>query len=608
MVKRGEQSHGGVENKDENFKIERLLNQHPMFSHAEASLINRQESNSIDPGSDYLKVLGIWFGRAGACTKTWEERVAKVQQKLSMWGQRSLSIVGKNLVIRSSELDFTLGGWEFATDVKEACNFLRECRHKELIYEMCSSLVAQHCDAKLQMNCGIISSEQYYFLIHLYFSTSSAHVDHADQQFLLSFELQDSSPKSNPARKSLLNLHCNPSAPSSWISAALSSPCTRPPVSLKSLPVSCHCRDCRSPLKQLPCSASRQTKVGPPDSVVSFTSETWSSCPRGCDCREGLKYVNCSAASLHQIPATFPTDTEQLDLSENNLTILPAKAFQSLWRMNILLISSSNVQQVDDGAFAVLENLWRLDLQRNEIRQLGNSFSIGLSFLNELILSDNNLKKLNSLMFQYLDNVQKLFLNNNQISEIPSGAFRSMTRLRQLHLQNNRLDSLNNGVFFMLQSLEVLDLQGNQIKDIDTGVFTSLTSLTLLNLSKNGLERIKFKTFLGIQTWGTHILLSENNWTCDCELQRVFGKLLSVQRLIVNDYVNVICLEPPALRDVPLASVDTQLCIAETVTVLIITVTVFITVVAAIVMAERNRKKRTGKHWSEESEDFDSQD
>ncbi|XP_055494494.1 leucine-rich repeat-containing protein 17-like [Leucoraja erinacea] len=343
-------------------------------------------------------------------------------------------------------------------------------------------------------------------------------------------------------------------------------------------------------------------------SVVNPTSDPWAVCPRGCNCREGLKYVNCTSATLHQIPTSLPQDTEHLDLSNNNLTVLPTKAFHTLWKMNILLISSCNVKHVEDGAFALLENLWRLDLQRNDIRQLGSSFSTGLSFLTELILSDNNLDRISSQMFQYMDNVQKLYLDKNSIDHIMNGAFRSMTRLRHLHLQDNRLDFLDNGVFFMLQSLEVLNLQGNRIKDVDTGVFTSLTSLTILNLSRNGLERIKFKTFLGIQTWGTHILLSQNNWTCDCELQRVFGKLHNVQRLIVDDYDEVICLEPPALRDLPLASVDTQLCIAETVTVLVITFTVFITVVAAIVMAERSRKKRTGKHWSEESEDLDSQD
>eukprot|EP00061_Rhincodon_typus_P004516 g22787.t1 len=58
--------------------------------------------------TDYLKVLGIWFGGAGACTKTWGERVKKVRQKLSRWEHRSLSIAGKNLVIRCKVLSVLL--------------------------------------------------------------------------------------------------------------------------------------------------------------------------------------------------------------------------------------------------------------------------------------------------------------------------------------------------------------------------------------------------------------------------------------------------------------------------------------------------------------------
>ena len=51
-----------------------------------------------------MKVLGIWFGGAEACNKNWQERIAKVKQKLGMWGGRSLSIAGKNLVIRCEVL------------------------------------------------------------------------------------------------------------------------------------------------------------------------------------------------------------------------------------------------------------------------------------------------------------------------------------------------------------------------------------------------------------------------------------------------------------------------------------------------------------------------
>eukprot|EP00061_Rhincodon_typus_P008421 g31011.t1 len=54
--------------------------------------------------TDDLKVLGIWFRGARTHAKTWEERIAKVRQKLSFWEYSSLSIAGKNLAIRCEAL------------------------------------------------------------------------------------------------------------------------------------------------------------------------------------------------------------------------------------------------------------------------------------------------------------------------------------------------------------------------------------------------------------------------------------------------------------------------------------------------------------------------
>eukprot|EP00061_Rhincodon_typus_P011065 g35817.t1 len=53
----------------------------------------------VNRGKNSLRVLGIWFRGAGAWTKTWEERVIKVRQKLGKWEHRTLSFAGKNLVI-----------------------------------------------------------------------------------------------------------------------------------------------------------------------------------------------------------------------------------------------------------------------------------------------------------------------------------------------------------------------------------------------------------------------------------------------------------------------------------------------------------------------------
>uniref|UniRef100_A0A8C6XFQ1 Uncharacterized protein n=1 Tax=Naja naja TaxID=35670 RepID=A0A8C6XFQ1_NAJNA len=273
----------------------------------------------------------------------------------------------------------------------------------------------------------------------------------------------------------------------------------------------------------------------------------------------GTMFVNCSGVHALVFNLTFPSDAEHLDLSQNNLYSIPWKSLSSLWKLQVLLLSSNSIHKVGERTFISLGRLHKLDIGRNDISFLGNSFSVGLISLHELIL---------------------LNLQNNNISSIEMGTFRSLSRLRQLYLQNNCLHALPNRLFSMLQHLEILNLEGNMIKII----------------------HIKFKTLLSLQTPGTHILLSDNPWFCDCDLQRVFAKLHSVRRLILDDYYNMTCMEPHLLRNLPLSAVDTELCIAETVTVLVITFTVFVTVVAAIVMAERNRKKRAEKRWNEDSD------
>lgn len=155
----------------------------------------------------------------------------------------------------------------------------------------------------------------------------------------------------------------------------------------------------------------------------------------------------------------------------------------------------------------------------------------------------------------------------------------------------------------MTRNLEELGLSANKLEHLEVGVLSPLTSLALLNLTYNNLTEVDFKAFLSLDTRSTHIHLRENPWTCDCDLQRVFRKVHSVHRLQLDDYNNLSCYLPEELRGYLLQDVDNQLCFAETVTVLIITVTVIFTVVAAIIMAEKKRKKTNKeKHWTEVSE------
>ncbi|XP_063788623.1 slit homolog 1 protein-like [Pseudophryne corroboree] len=312
-------------------------------------------------------------------------------------------------------------------------------------------------------------------------------------------------------------------------------------------------------------------------------------CPSLCLCDAKSLFVNCSGTNLSTILIFPPLVTEFLDLSGCSLYVLPP--LHNLWRLRTILLAQNAILEVGDGSWRGLQSLEILDLKGNKIGNLSSSFSLGLDSLTHLFLAHNLLHTIPKHSFQHLHSLEQMDLQGNLISKLQPGAFRSLTQVRRLQLQNNVLQSLRNDDFSVLQRLEFLDLSGNQIQDLPSGVLAPLHSLILLNLQHNKLRHLRFQTLSGLPAPGTLLLLSYNPWECDCDLQRVFGKLASLQRISLQDGEDLRCADPPALRGKPLTSLDTRLCVAETVTVLVITLTVAVTVVGAIVTAERNRKK-----------------
>ncbi|KAI1884150.1 hypothetical protein AGOR_G00223480 [Albula goreensis] len=331
-------------------------------------------------------------------------------------------------------------------------------------------------------------------------------------------------------------------------------------------------------------------------------------CPYHCLCYESSDLVDCHSKGFTQVPHGLPHGTWLLDLGGNNLGALQRSTFAGLWSLRILVLSSSGIQLLQPQALSSLSFLEKLDLSHNELRRLPPDFSHSLSSLRELRLDNNYLEHLDLPSLERLESLEKLDLSHNRIETVELGAFRGLSRLRHLYLQGNQLAAVREGMLTMLLGLEVLLLGHNNISTIETEALMSLHSLSLLSLEGNQLKHLKFKTFLNLHTPGTHLLLSGNPWDCDCDLHRVFSKLLSVRHLHVDDYRNVTCYEPAQLAGASLAWVDSQLCVAETATVLVITLTVLVTVVAAIFMAERNRKKNQGKVGTRSESELDLQE
>lgn len=166
-------------------------------------------------------------------------------------------------------------------------------------------------------------------------------------------------------------------------------------------------------------------------------------------------------------------------------------------------------------------------------------------------------------------------------------------------MEGNRLNVLKDGQLNRQQTLEVLLLNYNNISKIEAESLAPLRRLSLLGLKGNQLEHIRFKTFLKLQTTSTYLQMSLNPWICDCELQRIFGKINHVRHLQVEDYKDIICHAPAQLAGSLLASMDSQLCIAETASVLVITITVMLAVIGALVKAERNHKNKQASSEAE---------
>ncbi|XP_017294343.1 reticulon-4 receptor-like 2 [Kryptolebias marmoratus] len=325
-------------------------------------------------------------------------------------------------------------------------------------------------------------------------------------------------------------------------------------------------------------------------------------CPGSCLCYESSDLVDCRSRGLHQVPPGVPHGGWLLDLSGNKLKEVRTRSFVGLWSIKILLLSNNSIHVLHPQCLSSLQFLERLDLSFNRLRRLPQDLTRSLSCLQELRLDHNLLQHVDSSSLGDSDNLRKLDLSHNRIRTVDVRAFSGLSRLRFLSLQGNRLNVLREGLLSRQQSLEVLLLGHNNISEIQTEALAPLRSLTLLGLQGNQLEHIKFKSFLKLQTTSTHLQMSLNPWMCDCDLQRVFGKIQHVRHLHVEDYQDIVCHAPPQQADSPLSSMDSQLCMAETASVLVITITVMLAVVGALVKAERNRKNKQAASDAEAQE------
>lgn len=189
------------------------------------------------------------------------------------------------------------------------------------------------------------------------------------------------------------------------------------------------------------------------------------SCPAVCACKwkGGKQTVECVDRALITVPEPVDPATQVLDLSGNNLQILPQEAFARTGLVNLqrVYLRSCNIGQIHDRAFKGLTNLVELDLSHNLLTQIPSNSFKDAPFLRDLTLAQNPILKVHSDALNNLGSIVKLDLSRCDIRDIAADAFRNLRSLESLKLSHNKLRDLPLSSLERIEKLRAIDLSDN---------------------------------------------------------------------------------------------------------------------------------------------------
>lgn len=190
-----------------------------------------------------------------------------------------------------------------------------------------------------------------------------------------------------------------------------------------------------------------------------------SSCNSVCTCKwkGGKQTVECIDLALITIPEDLDTSTQVLDMSGNNLQILPRDTFIRTGLVNLQKVYLRNCRlgQIDDLAFNGLTNLVELDLSHNLLTAVPSAILPHIPSLRDLTIAGNPIQKVESHVFKATHTLTKLDLSHCEIQMIAPDAFKGLTSLHFLKLNGNKLPELRPRTIDTLSKLHNVELHDN---------------------------------------------------------------------------------------------------------------------------------------------------
>lgn len=228
-------------------------------------------------------------------------------------------------------------------------------------------------------------------------------------------------------------------------------------------------------------------------------SSVWA-CPRECLCLSQIQ-VLCNTGNLTEIPHDFPRETQEIVITNQNISVIPPKTFSHLKQLRRLILDSNNISEVRPFAFKDLRDMVEISVQDNPISHLPGFAFAGIRNVTNLYLGYNRLTQIDGYAFAGTEHIQMLLLNNNPIKTVNSSAFSGLKNIEFLYLPAG-VRRLQSDAFNGLENVGVLKLAYLDLTEMSPFTFRGLKSVRMLTIENSDLATIRKRAFHGMSNIG----------------------------------------------------------------------------------------------------------
>ncbi len=176
-------------------------------------------------------------------------------------------------------------------------------------------------------------------------------------------------------------------------------------------------------------------------------------------------YLTPTALQTALYGLRFAVGLREINLDNNNLTVLTEKTFQYLAKSSLtkIRLQKCGLTEVHPGTFDHLPKLSSIDLEYNSLHTIEECTFQGLRLLKSLFLKGNNLNAVPKAGDGTFNSLETLKLEDNHIKHVGLEALKGYSRLKLLYLSNNLIRKLDNNVFRHTPNLRNLRLVSNKL-------------------------------------------------------------------------------------------------------------------------------------------------